>query len=157
MLLFQKFVKPKKERCMFVSIPSSHILCLKFKVYFATMNYLFHYFILEFSKYLQTILHYCVLSFPVVSSCSHPVGDSYGRRAMYWVQFGTGGHHYRVGLPIVKRHILVFVSSIFGETPPGPSGIKIFNPGIFGMGFCQIPGSRNFWDGIYPYFKSRDC
>ena len=27
---------------------------------------------------------------------------------------------------------------------PGPSGIKIFNPGIFGTGFCQIPGSRDF-------------
>ena len=64
-----------------------------------------------------------LLSFPVFSSCSHPVGDSYGRRAMYWVQFGSGGHQYRVALPIVKRHILVFVSGIFLRGTPVQSNL----------------------------------
>ena len=34
----------------------------------------------------------------------------------------------------------------------GPSGIKIFNPGIFGTGFCQIPGSRDFSGRDLPLF-----
>ena len=35
----------------------------------------------------------------------------------------------------------------------GPSGIKIFNPGIFGTGFCQIPGSRDFSGRDLPLFS----
>ena len=34
----------------------------------------------------------------------------------------------------------------------GPSGIKIFNPGIFWTGFCQIPGSRDFSGRDFPIF-----
>ena len=34
----------------------------------------------------------------------------------------------------------------------GPSGIKIFNPGIFGTGFYQIPESRDFSGRDLPLF-----
>ena len=37
-------------------------------------------------------------------------------------------------------------------SPAGPSGIQIFNPGIFGTGFCQIPGSRDFSGRDLPLF-----
>ena len=36
---------------------------------------------------------------------------------------------------------------------PGPSGIQIFYPGIFGTGFCQIPGSRDFSGRDLPLFS----
>ena len=39
------------------------------------------------------------------------------------------------------------------RSQPGPSGIQIFNPGIFGTGFCQIPGSRDFSGRDLPLFS----
>ena len=36
------------------------------------------------------------------------------------------------------------------------AGSGIFNPGISRTGFCKIPGSRDFWDGISLKVLSRD-
>ena len=55
------------------------------------------------------------------------------------LQFGRGGQ------PHISFIIIIPSSS-------GPSGIQIFNPGIFGTGFCQIPGSRDFSGRDLPLF-----
>merc|ERR550532_848818 len=49
--------------------------------------------------------------------------------------------------------VMCHVSCImYHVSSSGPSGIKIFNPGIFGTGFCQIPGSRDFSGRDLPLF-----
>ena len=53
---------------------------------------------------------------------------------------GTPGYAKRQYFPPFLLEPFPYFACVDCESPAGPSGIQIFNPGIFGTGFCQIPG-----------------